>query len=120
MWIPKGTQLARKVVRECHWCRRENVKMQKQLMAALPEERLTAGKPFQFTTLDFFGPFPIKDLAKGRRTLKCWGVVYTCLASRAVALYACPGYNADSFLATQTKFAAVYGEPEKCYADHGT
>ena len=34
VWIPKGTQLARKVVRECHWCRRENVKMQKQLMAA--------------------------------------------------------------------------------------
>ena len=120
MWIPKGIQLARKVVRECQWCRRKNVKMQKQLMAALPEERLTAGKPFQFTTLDFFGPFPIKDLAKGRRTLKCWGVVYTCLASRAMALYACPGYDADSFLATQTKFAAVYGEPEKCYADHGT
>ena len=58
VWIPKGTQLARKVVRECHWCRRENVKMQKQLMADLPEERLTAGKPFQFTALDFFGPWP--------------------------------------------------------------
>ena len=108
VWIPKGTQLARKVVRECHWGRRENVKRQRQLMADLPEERLTAGKPFQFTALDFFGPFLIKDLAKGRRTLKCWGVVYTGLASRAVALYACPGYDADSFLATQTKFTSVY------------
>ena len=37
-----------------------------------------------------------------------------------MALYACPGYDAESFLATQTKFAAVYGEQEKCYADHGT
>ena len=59
-------------------------------------------------------------MARGRRTLKCWGVVYTCLASRAVVLYECPGYDADSFLAIQTKFTAVYGEPEKCYADHGT
>ena len=75
---PKGTQLARKVVRGCQWCRRENVKMQTKFMVELPDERLTAG------------------------------------------LYACPGYNADSFLATQTKFAAVYGESENCYADHGT
>ena len=43
---PQGTQLARKVMRECHWCRRENLKMQKQLMAALPEYWLAAGKPF--------------------------------------------------------------------------
>ena len=64
--------------------------------------------------MDFFEPFPIKDMVRGRRTLKCWGVVYTCLASRAVALYACTGYDADSFLAMQTKFAAVYGKPEKC------
>ena len=117
--IPQGTQVARRVLRECHWCRRENVKMQKQLMASLPEERLTAGKPFQYIALDFFGPFSMKDLAKGRRTLKCWGVVYTCLASRAVALYACPGYDTDSFLATKTKFTSVYGEPEICYTNHG-
>ena len=120
VWIPKGIQLARKVVRECQWCRRKKVKMQKQLMAALPEERLTAGKPFHFTTLDFFGPFPIKDLKKRRMILKCWGLAYTCRTSRAVALYACPGYDADSFLTTQTKFTALYGEPEKCYTDYGT
>ena len=37
-----------------------------------------------------------------------------------MALYTCPRYDSDSFLATQTKFTAVYGETEKCYADHGT
>ena len=37
-----------------------------------------------------------------------------------MALYACSGYDADSFLTTQTKFAEVFGEPEKCYADYGT
>ena len=94
--------------------------MQTQLMVDVPEEGLTARKLFQFTALDFFGLFPIKDMAKERRTLKCGGVVYMCLASRAVELYACPGYDSDSFLATQTKFAAVYGVPEKCYADHCT
>ena len=93
---PKGTQLARKVVRGCHWCRRENVNMQTQLMAELPDKSLTQGKPFQFTALDFFGPFPIKDMVRGRRTLKYWGVVYTCLASRALAQYTCrqlPSYT---------------------------
>ena len=119
-WIPRGADLARKVIKDCAWCRRENVKMQKQLMASLPEERLRAARPFQYSALDFFGPFQIKDLAKGRRRYKCWGVVYSCLASRAAALFACPGYDTRSFLTTHAKFTSVYGDPVRCYADHGS
>ena len=81
--------------------------MAKQIMAKLPEERLKTTRPFQFTAFDFFGPFQVKDIAKGRRKIKCWGLLYSCLASRATAIYACPGYSTADFLATHGKFTAT-------------
>ena len=69
-------------------------------MAKLPKERTLTTRPFQFVALDFFGPFKVKNLAEGRRQLKCWGIVYSCLATRAVAIYSCPGYSTRDFLAT--------------------
>ena len=59
-------------------------------------------------------------MAGGRRQLKCWDIVYSFLATRAVAIYCCPGYSTRDFLATHGKFTAIYGEPSKCYANHGT
>ena len=47
-------------------------------------------------------------------------LIYSCLAIRAVAIYCCPGYSTKDFFATHGKFTATYGEPSKCYADHGT
>ena len=120
IWIPGGGPLAKSVVKNCAFCRRRNVKLAQQIMSKLPEERSSSTRPFQFVALDFFGPFAVKDLAAGRRKLKCWGVVYSCLSSRAVAIYCCPGYSTRDFLATHGKLTATYGDPVKCYADHGT
>ena len=120
IWIPRGGPLARAVVKDCALCRRNNAKMARQIMSKLPEERTQTTRPFQFVALDFFGPFKVKDLAGGRRRLKCWGIIYSCLATRAVAIYCCPGYSTKDFLATHGKFTATYGDPSKCYADHGT
>ena len=80
MWIPRGTQLARKVIRGCFRCKAQNHRTQTQIMAKLPEERLKVARPFQFTALDLFGPFKVKDRAKGRRLFKCWGA-YTVVPS---------------------------------------
>ena len=118
-WIPRGGALARKVIRSCIFCRHSNLKTQSQIMASLPEEKLTRAAPFQFSALDMFGPIQVKDVAKGTRRYKCWGCLYTCLATHAVALYATPGYSTDTFLSSHLKFTSTYGEPEKCYSDHG-
>ncbi len=51
-------------------------------MADLPEDRVTAGKPpFAYVGVDCFGPFTVK---RGRSHVKRYGVLFTCLAIRAV------------------------------------
>ena len=118
-WIPGGISVAKKVVRSCMWCRRRRKVMNKQLMAELPAEKLTASAPFVFTAVDLFGPFTVKDTAKGRRSFKCWGSLYSCLATKVVAIFCCPGYDAECFLTTHLKFTSIYGVPSKIVADHG-
>ena len=113
VWIPRGTQLARKVIRNCFRCKAQNRRTETQIMAKLPEERLKIAQPFQFTALDLFRLFQVKDVAKGRRRFKCWELTLLCLATRAAALCACPGYNMANFLATYGKFTLVYGHPER-------
>jgi hypothetical protein len=49
--------------------------------------------PFTYTAVDYFGPWIIKE---GRREIKCWGVVFSCLACRAVHL------ETDSLLDTSS------------------
>ena len=91
VWVPRGTQLARKVIRGYFRCKAQNRMTQTQIMVKLPEERLKAARPFQSTALDLFGPSKVKDVAKGRQRFKCWGLTLSCLATRAAALHACPG-----------------------------
>jgi hypothetical protein len=119
LWIPQGTRLAKEVIGKCVKCRLNNNKMARQIMASLPPERLQAAAPFEFTALDMFGPVMVKDPARGRRRFKCWIVMFTCLACRAVAMFASPGYDTKTFLVTYSKFTSTYNSPRRCYADHG-
>ena len=51
-------------------------------MADLPKDRLTPDHPpFTFVGVDYFGPFQVR---RGRSLVKRYGVVFTCLAIRAV------------------------------------
>jgi hypothetical protein len=54
-------------------------------MADLPELRLAPHTPpFHFTSCDYFGPYKVKI---GRnKTTKHYGVIFTCLNTRAVHL----------------------------------
>ena len=67
MWIPRGRCLARKVIRDCILCRRKNATLQRQMMAQLPEDKVSKAAPFQYTALDMFGPLTVKDPTKGHR-----------------------------------------------------
>lgn len=54
-------RLAKKVVNSCLLCRKSREKKCKQIMGDLPPERSTPARPFEFTTVDLFGPYEVKD-----------------------------------------------------------
>lgn len=90
-----------------------------QAMKDLPVERLRPLPPFTSVGVDFFGPFTIKGEVQKRTRGKCFGVIFTCLACRAVYVDVSSDYSTDSFLQVLRRFASVRGWPRKVYSDNG-
>ena len=117
-WIIKGLSLAKQVVHTCVECRKRFAKPCTQLMADLPAERLEADKPpFTNTGVDYFGPLEVK---LGRSRLKRYGVIFTCLVSRAIHLEVAHSLTTDSFLGVLSRFIARRGRPSVIFSDNGT
>ena len=50
-------------------------------MAPLPEDRLKSAPPFTYVGVDLLGPFLVK---RGRKEVKNYGAIFTCLNSQTV------------------------------------
>lgn len=83
-WVIRGRKLAQKIVDSCVTCRKARARRCQQIMSDLPLERITPAKPFEYTTVDLFGPCEVKDEVRKRVKLKLWGYVFCCMASRAM------------------------------------
>ena len=116
-WIPSLNQLVKTVIRFCVTCIRFRGAPQSQKMSDLPPERITQSSPFDYTGMDFFGPFEIKE---GRKTLKRYGVVFTCLYSRSIHLETATALSTDAFLNALRRFFAVRGPVRLLRCDQGT
>ena len=87
-------------------------------MADLPTERVTPNKPpFTFVGVDYFGPFLVK---RGRKEEKRYGVVFTCLAVRAIHIEVASSLDTDAFINALRRFIARRGAPEEIRSDNGT
>lgn len=119
-WIMQGRKIVKRVINDCIPCRKLNGKMCQQVMSDLPPERSQSSNPFQYTTLDLFGPFEIKDAVKRRTGKKVWGIVFCCMASRAVHVDLVDDQSSESFLQAYSRFVALRGHPKKLWSDKGT
>ena len=82
-WIPKGRAQVKKTLHRCAVCRNRRARPQTPRMADLPAERFDASKVFGTVGLDFFGPLLVR---KFRRTETRFGLLFTCMATRAIHL----------------------------------
>ena len=83
LWITNVHSLVRQVIHQCFICSSLRGAIVQQKMSDLPIDRTEAAPPFTYTGVDLFGPFHFKIR---RSIIKCYGVLFTCLASRAVHL----------------------------------
>ena len=120
VWIVKGRNLARKVVNDCQRCTRDRKELLIQQMADLKPESLTVSPPWTNVALDFAGPILVRGEVNKRAKLKCWVLVYTCRATRAVCMLATTGYSTADFLCKHEEFVSRKGQPDSIVSDRGT
>ena len=117
-WIVNGTVLIKRMLRDCLICRKSNARPMQPLMGELPKERLKPDLPaFYHIGVDCFGPFNVK---RGRSQQKRYGVVYTCLTSRAIHLEMLFDLSTDSFINSFRRFIARRSTPGVVFSDNGT
>jgi len=119
-WIIGIHQIMRSIISQCVHCRKKLKQMCEQIMSPLPEERLKPSPPFTNTCIDYFGPYQIKGEVQKRVRGKAYGVIFTCLAVRAVYLDVSSDFSTDAFLQVLRRFASTRGWPQKIFSDEGT
>lgn len=116
-WLINANSAARKILSECITCRRNRGKLIEQKMADLPLERVMPDNaPFTDVGVDYFGPIDVK---KGRSLLKRYGVIFTCLTSRAVHLEVAYTLDADSCINAIRRFVCRRGPVSSIRSDNG-
>lgn len=118
-WIVGGKEAVRRAKERCLECRRNRSKLASQLMGELPFYRLEMyTPPFTRTAIDYFGPLFV---GFGRnRTTKRYGVLITCLVTRAVYLDLSLSLSTVDFLMVFRRFIGIYTTPRCVYSDNGT
>ena len=124
-WIVKGKSVIRKVLATCLICKHRSSSPKPQYMGDLPKERIAVFKPpFTISGVDCFGPMTIKQYKRTRSSSnnqqKRYGVIYTCLTTRAVHIELSIDMTTDSFLMTLRRFIARRDEPDIIWCDNGT
>lgn len=117
-WLINGRAAVKSIFSRCQVCKNQRAKPIPPMMGQLPEARLSrAVRPFMNVGMDYFGPIHV---TVGRRKEKRWGVIFTCLAVRAIHLEVSYTLNSDSTVMAIMRMACRRGKPQSIFCDNGT
>ena len=117
-WVLRGREAVKTVISSCFYCARQRTQPPQPMMAPLPRQRVQPFQhPFNCVGIDYFGPLTVTI---GRRSEKRWGVIFTCLSTRAVHLELAASMDTDSFLMAFSRFVSRTGAPSELFSDNGT
>ena len=104
-------------IASCKACRKLRVAVLEQKMSDLSEDRLDCYPPFTYCGVDYFGQFTIKE---GRKELKRYGVLFSCMFLRAIHLETAASLNTVSFINVLRGFRIRRGPVRQLSTDNGT
>ena len=117
-WIISARNAIRQVCHNCFFCKVRRAKEQFPYMADLPLFRAAIEEPaFNHCGVDIIGPTLVKQ---GRKQLKRWIVLFTCLTVRCIHLDVVDTCETDSFINALRRFTNRRGCPSVMYSDNGT
>ena len=116
-WVIQGNSAVKEVISRCITYRRLRGKVDKQIMADFPQDRLKEEPPFTYCGVDMFGPFEIKER---RNTSKRYGALFTCLASCATHTEMTKSMDTNSFSLALQRFIARRSNIISIQCDNGS
>ena len=116
-WVIGGSTAVAKCISNCVTCRKLRGTAQQQRMADLPVDRLEPAPPFTYCAVDYFGPWIVQE---GRKAIKRYGVIFTCMASRAIHLESSNTMDTHSFINALRRFICRRGPIRQLRSDQGT
>ena len=116
-WVIGGRRAVSRLILQCVICKKLRGQVLKQKMADLPADRLEPAAPFTYAGVDLFGPFYVQER---RSEVKRWGVLFTCMSSRAVHIETANSLSTDSFLNAYRRFVSRRGPVRVLRSDRGT
>ena len=120
LWIPKGRQAVRNVIRRCVTCRKVEGKSYKYPgPPSLPLHRVVLNRPFETVGIDYSGPIVITKTENGEPK-KVYICLFTCTSTRAVHLDVALDMTAESFLLIFRRFCGTWSVPKQIISDNGT
>ena len=115
-WIIKRNSAVRGIIGKCVKCRRLHHPVTDQKIAYLPEDRVNSSPNFTVTGCDAFGPYIVKE---GRKSPIRYGLVFTCMACRAIHRETVNSLETDSFIQALRRFIARRGNVKIIRCDNG-
>ena len=116
-WVTRCNSLVRSIISKCVRCKQLRGKLQQQKMADLPKDRMSEEPPFTYCGIDLFGSFVVKD---GRKEVKKYGALYTCLSSRAIHVEVVHSMSTYSFIMSLKRFTGRRGNVRMIRSDNGS
>ncbi|XP_068225182.1 uncharacterized protein [Palaemon carinicauda] len=116
-WIINANAAVKNVLFHCVTYSKLKEPALSQKMADLPADRLEPSPPFSNVGIDLFGPYYIRE---GRKELKGYGVIFTCLVSRLIHIETANTLQSDSFINALRRFVSRRGHPKVTRCDNGT
>ena len=116
-WIPQARRAIRTVAARCQHCKIRKAQPNSARMAPLPPPRTTKMQgAFQVTGVDYFGPILA---TRGRSTVKLWGVIFRCMATKAIHLELTDSLDTQGALMAISRFQARRGNVRELWSDNG-
>lgn len=116
-WIIGCSTVVRSFLHKCVTCRRLRRPTESQKMADLPAERTVPSPPFTYVGCDVFGPFVVKE---GRKEVKRYGLIFTCMASRAIHIELLDNMSTDAYINALRCFISIRGPVRQVRTDRGS
>ena len=92
-----------------------------QFMGDLPDHRISPARPFDYTGVDFAGPFDVKRGHTRKPVLvKAYACLFVCMSTKAVHIDCTEDLSTASFMLCFERFINRRGFPQHVYTDNGS